>query len=688
MGEKRKLPACGRESTSKRRKKIGEALTPDEYCVRDSVRLAQFQVTGKKYADATTIAINRVQRFWDRHCTFMGVDAHSHLSECVDKNFRVYADWRLKNFNITRQSTIWVEWKFLRLLSKRETGRKVDELFILGPLTDEYNLDLSINYKPVVSVEDLVAILHYHWCLDSAPVIHERYTVQSPLLLLFIAYTSSRPGALIESGCLRGSNNALFYKDIVLRVVPNPDQPDRHVLCDGAHLSRTIYIFHERDDNLALCPVSHFLALALADDAFDAKCINSVEDVLCIRVTAPRNSLHLKWKPNMLNIPVFRRAVHTAEGIRIPPDKALPYDTFNQFLQRLGRNAGFEHKLTQYCIRRGTANAVDTVATASERNQIMGHSRADIFERYYISMKVKRDVQSAYLGCPARESIIQAVGRFSLTRDPRAPKELSNEQKDAIERDPRLIKLCGQQRSLHKLIERKHGSLSKAKGTELYHQYAELGDTIRAEKQALHREAFDGMGQEFFATIDTIEIERQLLGLPVSKKLKMDDEDNVQFVFKERARLARNLFHSSDCRIEDQHELYVRRVQTVQDWVTLCSLREGSRKRKVSSTDFETDFAADGIIDADTFPITCPGTQCLFCLGDSQLPHSAPMYSFSRPDHLRRHVQACHLRYLDPDALLWCPHPSCPDVVDGVKDFQGHALLVHNVYVSVNYRCN
>jgi uncharacterized protein DUF3435 len=41
------------------------------------------------------------------------------------------------------------------------------------------------------------------------------------------------------------------------------------------------------------------------------------------------------------------------------PDKALPYDTFNQYLQRLGRNAGFEDKLTPYCIRRATANAVD-----------------------------------------------------------------------------------------------------------------------------------------------------------------------------------------------------------------------------------------------------------------------------------------------------------------------------------------
>jgi uncharacterized protein DUF3435 len=51
-----------------------------------------------------------------------------------------------------------------------------------------------------------------------------------PLLMLVIAYTSTRPGALIESGCLHGSNDALCYKDIVLRVIPNPHQLDQHVL--------------------------------------------------------------------------------------------------------------------------------------------------------------------------------------------------------------------------------------------------------------------------------------------------------------------------------------------------------------------------------------------------------------------------------------------------------------------------
>lgn len=329
-----------------------------------------------------------------------------------------------------------------------------------------------------------------------------------------------------------------------------------------------------------------------------------------------------------------------------------------------------------------TFSCISGVATTSERNQVMSHSRADIFERYYISQKVKRDVQSAFIGCAARESIISAVTRFSLTRDPRVPKELSDEQKAAIERDPHLLKLSDRQQSLAKLIKRKHGSIVKAHGTELHRQYTELGDIIRTEKKSLHRAAFERMRDEFFAAIDTIEVERQLLGLSVSDKFKAEDNGNIHFTFKERARLAQNLFRSSDCTVEDHHELYSRRVQTIEDWASLCSLHEGPRKRMVPPTRSKPDFGQfDDIIDADIFPILCPGTQCLFCLGDSQLPHSARMYSFSRPEHLRRHVQDCHLRYHADDSPLWCPHPSCSEVLDGVENFKQHAFLNHNIYL-------
>jgi hypothetical protein len=42
-------------------------LTPDDYHERDVARVAKFHVNGKKYADATIKAIDRVSRFWQRY---------------------------------------------------------------------------------------------------------------------------------------------------------------------------------------------------------------------------------------------------------------------------------------------------------------------------------------------------------------------------------------------------------------------------------------------------------------------------------------------------------------------------------------------------------------------------------------------------------------------------------------------
>ncbi|KAK2786804.1 hypothetical protein FQN53_006101 [Emmonsiellopsis sp. PD_33] len=228
------------------------------------------------------------------------------------------------------------------------TGKKMDEIieeqvreFILRLWTDEYNLDLSVQYKPTLSVEDLLSVLYYHWCLDMSAVPHEWYTVQLPLLMLMTAYTSSRPGALIESGCVRGSNDALQYRDVVLRVIPNLEDPERHVLVI------------ER--------------------------IDSPDDIFRIDVPPCCNSLQWRWRSEKLNIPVFHHTYHTAHRVRTSPDCALPYDAFNQYLQ----------PLIPYCIRRATANAVDDVVLAAERNQVLGHSQTDIFERSYLLQKGK-----------------------------------------------------------------------------------------------------------------------------------------------------------------------------------------------------------------------------------------------------------------------------------------------------------
>lgn len=46
-------------------------------------------------------------------------------------------------------------------------------------------------------------------------------------------------------------------------------------------------------------------------------------------------------------------------GFQTSKEKALRYSTYAYYLNRLGWEAGFEEKLTSYCMRRGTANAVD-----------------------------------------------------------------------------------------------------------------------------------------------------------------------------------------------------------------------------------------------------------------------------------------------------------------------------------------
>jgi hypothetical protein len=79
--------------------------------------------------------------------------------------------------------------------------------------------------------------------------------------------------------------------------------------------------------------------------------------------------------------------------------------------------------------------SVPAVATTL-RSQVLGHSRAEIYERYYQSQKVRKDVQAAYSETPECEALIRALGNMSLTRDPNALKHLSQEQLDAVEQDP------------------------------------------------------------------------------------------------------------------------------------------------------------------------------------------------------------------------------------------------------------
>jgi hypothetical protein len=127
-------------------------------------------------------------------------------------------------------------------------------------------------------------------------------------------------------------------------------------------IDRTTFLFHEEDDPI-FCPITHMLALAFADNAFEAPSLKSAKDIFKLKIRRPFNSVQLMWKESMLKTPIFRQAVRCADGFQTSPRKALCYSTFDYYLERLGCVTGFEEKLSGYCVRRGTGNVVDGMFT-------------------------------------------------------------------------------------------------------------------------------------------------------------------------------------------------------------------------------------------------------------------------------------------------------------------------------------
>jgi hypothetical protein len=130
----------------------------------------------------------------------------------------------------------------------------------------------------------------------------------------------------------------------------------------------TIFFFTEVDGPI-FCAITHFVTLALADDAFEAPSLTTPERIFKHKVWGPVSCTPLHWKQEKLKTPIFRRDEPTADGCITSPEVALPYSQFYNCLNRLGRAAGFQEKLTSYCFRRGTANVVDRKLSMASREK-------------------------------------------------------------------------------------------------------------------------------------------------------------------------------------------------------------------------------------------------------------------------------------------------------------------------------
>ncbi|MCJ1252196.1 hypothetical protein MMC30_009443, partial [Trapelia coarctata] len=317
-------------------------------------------------AAASRAKLKRMEEKWKQFCDRIGKDLSDYFAGATGESIAAFLEWYLDQNDIKRLICLYNAFKMLQMLYRYEIGHSINKTIgeevkrsIKSEFKRSYNLTVGTPYKPVIKVADLFALVHFLCNNDAYRYSHERDRVQLVLFLLLSVYILSRPDALVESSAdgIKGSGNGLRYRDVKLTLIPNPVAGKIDILVlkitllltKGKRYSKKpiIYVLYERDDNLALCPVLHFLAVTFADQAFTAFNFISPEALYQIKVEEPRHTIELKWYPQKKDMCIFRRAKKGFAGI--------------------------------------------SGATEAIRNQVMGHARGNIFKKY-ISQTVKYDV--------------------------------------------------------------------------------------------------------------------------------------------------------------------------------------------------------------------------------------------------------------------------------------------------------
>ena len=91
--------------------------------------------------------------------------------------------------------------------------------FIHFKISELEDTNAGTRDKPIANHTTLKSLIHYLFVCDETQFQHERLRVQLALSMLIMAYTGSRPGAILESMYHKQSNDRLRYKDVEVNLV-------------------------------------------------------------------------------------------------------------------------------------------------------------------------------------------------------------------------------------------------------------------------------------------------------------------------------------------------------------------------------------------------------------------------------------------------------------------------------------
>ncbi|KAG9246656.1 hypothetical protein BJ878DRAFT_533103 [Calycina marina] len=607
-----------------------ENAHPPEYYLDQENNSDESEDEDEDYSDGSLLLLDMIEGNFHRYCKYVQKDPAQVMQAVSRRILKDFFEWILNQrqgkggrrfAGIQSASTLGTYWKVFRLVYERATGEKIEGKMnrhmhrVLKKLAKKYGLSTKKRDNIAMYIEDLAGQRYTHG--------RQRITISLFCLLGIIS--ANRPSALLN----------LRYCDIVVTLLRDPGCGPHRILIEFT-CEFTKKFLGTKDAN----------TFPLPEIIFDPSLILSPYVALL-------GLLPLHLKPEMANIPVFRKSVRTPYGWEISPDQPLPYTTLLKWMKRLGVLTGFPQITRPYCLRYGAGNAFNQSGDVSDalQNMMMQHAKIDTFIKHYLRRTVTADTRAIVSGYEPQRDLMRAACRMTRWIDPDRLQELTLEESLSVNQDPVVCRLATER---EKWKRRFQGTATQQLGYRIISQA--IFNTMQRLRAALLKYVQERWDLEH--PVD--EFERQLSGLKLNQNVKrtLDQNDEMPPLQK---RLVETVMTLPGTTIEEE---FRRRNAAINAVAAYCHLHEGgaaaipcersSTQRtspmplketnlQLAAVKAEKQALSDAMLLVFTEKRT---TTCFLCLGEQGLPFEKRTYKLASPVDLTKHFKRKHLAHI------------------------------------------
>ncbi|KAF2832795.1 hypothetical protein CC86DRAFT_399460 [Ophiobolus disseminans] len=365
----------------------------------DSLNSKLYRTVKKKLARSTERNYGDAKNLWQEFCDWAGTPcplaegAPVPESETIKRFLTWWAGSSTgkieDNVSVTSAEVTWARYQAVIF---RETGHRVPRKTNEDILAREHNLSLLKKDKGLCDIvvhEHLAAQLLCH-DIDEFP--WERDRVQMLFILQLHMFSGGRPSAFVPTGYYPEIN--LTYGDVDFLLLRDGLGVEKFAMAltqrfrkgEKEKINDNLQILWTEEEDVMNSPVHSFLAIAFADQAFEAL---SCRDDLQKQTLGTEQLKSFPFKEEFRNQPFLVNQDGTP----------VRYQRVWYNLKHLSLRAGYNDYIRPYDIRRGTANKLDESpeVSAHARNQVFGHSHRDVYKRHYQSSVSAVDIKGIVL---------------------------------------------------------------------------------------------------------------------------------------------------------------------------------------------------------------------------------------------------------------------------------------------------